>query len=165
MSDVRERIREIARDQRGLTLMELLVGIGIMAIVLAASLPGFRSMMEGHRHASSVGSLTSRMFMTRQMAVRDRQEYVLTVNPVAASFAAFRDTNSNGVRDAGETALGPWALDTDVQLQNIDWAGNQMTFFPNGTTSQTGDLRVFDAKGHTKTIRVSSVTGNVEVLP
>ena len=145
--------------------MELLVGIGVMGIILAASLPGYRSMMEGHRHSSSVSQLTGRMFLTRQMAVRDRQNYVLTVNPGASTFAAFRDTNANGAQDAGETALGPWNLYTDVSLQNVDWGGNQMIFFPNGTTSQTGDLRVFDAKGHTKTIRVSSITGNVEVLP
>lgn len=157
--------RWIPGGDRGLTVMELLVGIGVMGIILAASLPGYRSMMEGHRHTSSVGQLTSRMFMTRQMSVRDRRPYVLTVNPVNATFSSFRDANSNGAFDAGETVLGPWTLDTDVSLQNIDWAGAQMTFFPNGTTSQTGNLRVFDAKGHTKTIRVSSITGNVEVLP
>jgi len=80
-------------------------------------------------------------------------------------FAAFRDTNGNGAVDAGETRLGPWPLDTGIQLQNVDWAGNRMTFFPNGTTSQTGDLRILDGKGRSKLIRMSSVTGNVEVLP
>jgi type IV fimbrial biogenesis protein FimT len=152
-------------DDRGLTLVEVVVGLAVMAIILAASLPGFRSIMEGHRHSSSVGQLTSRMFLTRQMAVRDRTNYVMTVDAVNAQFAVFQDSNANGVQDAGENGNGPWALDTGVTLQNLDWAGNQMSFLPNGTTSQTGDLRLVGSKGHTKTIRVSSITGNVEVLP
>ena len=89
----------------------------------------------------------------------------MVVDPVNARFSAFRDTNANGVANAGERLLGPWALDTGISLQNVDWAGNRMTFFPDGTTSQSGDLRVFDANGRTSTIRLSSLTGNVEILP
>jgi hypothetical protein len=40
-----------------------------------------------------------------------------------------------------------------------------MTFFPNGRTSQTGDVRIVDGRGRAKTIRVHSTTGNAEVLP
>lgn len=149
----------------GFTVMELLVGIAMAGVILAAALPGFRAMMDGYRHRSSVGQMTSRMYMVRQMAVRDRQNYVMTVDPVTSTFAAFQDTNGNGVVDGGETRLGPWPLDTGIRLQNVSWAGNRMTFFPNGTTSQTGDLRILDGKGRSKDIRVSSMTGNVEVLP
>jgi prepilin-type N-terminal cleavage/methylation domain-containing protein len=153
------------RALRGFTLVELMIGIVMSGIILAAVLPGFRSMMEGYRHRNSVGEMTSRMYLVRQMAVRDHENYVMTVNPGAATFAAFCDANANGIADAGETQLGPWPLDTGISLQNLSWAGNRMTFFPNGTTSQTGDLRVFDGKGRSKQIRVSSLTGNVEVLP
>jgi Tfp pilus assembly protein FimT len=159
----RRRVRSL--DERGLTVMELLVGLIVMGIVLAASLPGFRSVMRGHRHNGSIGQVTSRMFLTRQMAVRDRTNYVMTIDPVTDTFAVFQDNNGNGVADAGETTLGPWGLDTDVSIANVSWGGNQMTFFPNGTTGQTGDIRIFDNDGRTKTIRISSITGNSEVLP
>lgn len=165
MSQTASTWRSRPTASHGFTLVELMVGIVMAGIVLAAALPGFRAMLDGYRHRSSISQMTSRMFMVRQLAVRDRQNYVMTVNPVAATFAAFRDTNNNGVADAGESQLGPWPLDTGVQLQNVDWAGNRMTFFPNGTTSQTGDLRLLDGKGRSKLIRLSSLTGNVEVLP
>jgi Tfp pilus assembly protein FimT len=148
-----------------MTIVELLITLAMFAIVLAAAMPGFRSIMEGNRHRAAVSQLTSRMYLVRQMAVRDREDYVMTVDPVNARFSAFRDSNGNGVADAGETQHGPWTFEVDVSLQNLDWAGNQMTFFPDGTTSQTGDVRIFDGKGRTKTVRVSSLTGNVEVLP
>ncbi len=152
-------------DQRGLTLMEMAIGLAVLGLVLAASLPGFRSMMEGHRHRSSVGQMTSRMFLTRQMAVRDRTNYVMTIDEANARFSVFQDDNANGVADGGEDVQGPWNLYDGVQLQNVDWAGAAMTFFPNGTTSQTGDIRLVGNRGHSKVIRVSSITGNAEVLP
>jgi prepilin-type N-terminal cleavage/methylation domain-containing protein len=151
--------------ESGLTLNELLIGMAILGIVLAASLPGFRSMMYGHRHNASVGQVTSRIFLTRQMAVRDRTPYVMTLDLVNSEYSVFQDNDNDGIQDAGETGLGPWALNDGVVLQNVSWAGNQMSFFANGSASQTGDIRIVDTRGRTKTLRVSSITGNVEVLP
>lgn len=153
------------KHERGMTLIELLVAMLILGIVLAASLPGFRSMMYGHRHSASVGQVTSRIFLTRQMAVRDRTPYVMTLDVANSRYSVFQDNDGDGVFDAGETALGPWSLNTGVVLQNVSWAGARMTFLTNGSTSQTGDIRIVDTRGRSKTIRVSSITGNVEVLP
>lgn len=149
----------------GFSLMEMVVSLGILGLVLAATLPSFRSMLDGHRHSASVGQVTSRCFLTRQMAVRDRANYVMSVDPANARYAVFRDDDGDGVRDAGETLQGPWILRDGIRLQNLSWVGNQMTFFPNGATSQTGDLRIVDGKGRARTIRVSSITGNAEVMP
>jgi Tfp pilus assembly protein FimT len=148
-----------------MTVMELLVMMGIFGIVLAASLPGYRGMMEGFRHRGSVDRVTSRLFLTRQMAVRDKVPYILNLDTANDLINGFADANGNGVQDGGEAAVGPWQMDTDVSLVNVSWAGNTLTFFPNGSASQTADMRVIDNNGRTKTIRVSSITGNTEVLP
>ena len=151
-------------DERGFSLLEVLVGMIVLGLVLAASLPGFRAMMDGHRYSSSVGQVTSRCFLTRQMAVRDRTNYVMTLDVANSRYSVFQDDDGDGVQDGGETALGPWNLYTSCTLQNVSWAGSQMTFFPNGSTSQTGDIRIL-CKGRSRTIRVSSITGSAEVLP
>jgi prepilin-type N-terminal cleavage/methylation domain-containing protein len=153
------------KRERGMSLTELLVGMAVLGIVLAASLPGFRSMMYGHRHKSSIGQVTSRIFLTRQMAVRDRTSYVMTLDEANSQYSVFRDSDNDGVLDAGETTLGPWSLYDGVQLVNVSWAGDQMTFFSNGSASQTADIRIDDGRGRSRTIRVSSITGNAEVLP
>ena len=150
---------------RGFTVPELLVGLAVLGIVLAVTLPGFRSMMDGYRHSNSVTQVTSRAFLSRQMAVRERQPYVMALDTANAIVTIFEDRNGNGVLDNGETTVGAYAMDDGVMLQNIDWVGNRMTFFPNGSSSQTGSLRVIDAKGRSRTIRVNSITGNVEVMP
>jgi prepilin-type N-terminal cleavage/methylation domain-containing protein len=153
------------RDQRGMTMLELTIGIVIAGIVLAASTPALRSMLGGYQHRNSVTEISSRMFLTRQMAVREKRPYVVRIDDAAMEFLVFEDADGDGVLDGGERTLGPYALAEGISLQNVDWADDQLTFFPNGAASQTGDLRVVDGRGRTKTIRVSSITGNTEVLP
>jgi Tfp pilus assembly protein FimT len=145
--------------------MEILVMLAVLGILLAAGLPGFRNMMEGYRHKGSVDRVTSKLFLTRQLAVRDKVPWVVTLDVANRQMSAFGDDNSNGVRDAGEDTRGPWTMYDDVNLVNVSWAGNQVTFFPNGRASQTADLQVVDNYFRSRTVRISSITGNAEVLP
>jgi Tfp pilus assembly protein FimT len=142
-----------------------LIGLIVSGLVLAAALPAFRSIHDGYRHRNSIMEITTRMFLTRQMAVREKTPFVVNLDVPNSWFWIFQDRNGNGNLDAGEDTLGPYLMEEGVQLQNISWANGQVTFFPNGSASQTSDLRVLDNKGRTKTIRVSSISGNTEVLP
>lgn len=148
-----------------MTLLELLIMVAVMGLVLAASAPGMRSTVEAYRLDGSVREFTSRIFISRQMAVRDKTPYVMVVDPVNDLYSAFGDTDGDGVPDPGERQLGPYQLEPGISLVNLGWTGNRMTFFPNGRTSQTGDIRIADGTGRTKTVRVHSTTGNAEVLP
>ena len=152
-------------SSRGMTLMEILVMLAVLGILFAVSLPGFRSMMEGYRHKGSTDRVTSRIFLTRQMAVRDKFPWVVNLDVPNRQISAFGDDNSNGVQDGGEDTRGPWTMYDDVNLVNVSWAGNQVIFFPNGRASQTADLQVVDNNARSRTVRISSITGNTEVLP
>jgi Tfp pilus assembly protein FimT len=145
--------------------MELLVVVGVLGLVLAASLPAFRSMYSGYRHKSAATRLKGHMTLTRQMAVRDATPYVLVVDPPNSRYRMFQDTDEDGIADAGEQTYGPYTMDADIRLINVSIAGNQVTFLTNGGASQSGDVRIVDANNHDKTIRLSAITGNAEILP
>ncbi len=153
-------------NERGMTLLELLIMVAVMGLVLAASVPGMRSTVEAYRLDGSVREVTSRIFISRQMAVRDKTPYVMTVDPAQRPVRWH-----SGIRMAtafptrARPLLGPYQLEPDISLVNLSWTGNRMTFFPNGRASETGDIRIADGNGRTKTIRVHSTTGNAEVLP
>jgi len=168
MKPDRDRARRLPvprLDSRGVSLIDLIMAMIIFGMVLAAALPGFNSMKEGYRHKGSLDRVTSRMFLTRQMAVRDKFPYVLTLDIPNRALSAFGDTNANGIQDGGEAVFGPWTMYDGVALVNVSWPGAQLTFFPNGRASQTADLRVVDDYGRSRTVRVSAITGNAEVLP
>jgi hypothetical protein len=120
-------------------------------------------MLDGYSHRNSVTALTARMFMTRQMAVREKARFVVELDN--DGFTVFRDEDGDEILDGDEEQLGPYAMSEGVQIQNVSWPNGRLTFFPNGAASQTADLRIVDGKGRAKTIRVSSITGNTEVLP
>jgi Tfp pilus assembly protein FimT len=145
--------------------MELLIVIGMIGIVLAASLPSFRSMLSGYRHRSAATRLTGHMSLARQLAVRDATPYVFIIDDVNSRYQMFQDTDGDGVADAGEQQYGPYATDGDIRLINVSIAGNQVTFLSSGSATQTGDIRIVDAHNHDKTVRLSAITGNVEILP
>jgi hypothetical protein len=146
-----------------MTILELLIGILVAGMALAASLPAFRSMLDGYNHRNSVAAVTSRLFLTRQMAVREKRPFVVQL--ATDSFSIFRDDDSDGVFDMGEETLGPYPMSSGVSLVDVSWPAGGLTFFPNGGVSQTADIRVVDGKGRSETVRVSSLTGNTEVLP
>lgn len=148
-----------------MSLIDMLVAMIILGLVLAVSLPGLNSMKEGYRHKGSLDRVTSRIFLTRQMAVRDKFPYVLGLDVPNRRLTAFGDVNSNGIRDGGEALLGPWTMYDGVSLLNVSWPGGALTFFPNGRASQTADMQVVDDYGRSRTVRVSAITGNAEVLP
>jgi Tfp pilus assembly protein FimT len=145
--------------------MELLIAVAVFGIVLAASIPSFRSMLEGYRHKSAVDLVAGRLFLTRQLAVQEKVDHVVTLDTGAGQINVFADTDGDGVFEPGERTYGPYSLGPDVHLVNVSLTNNQISFLPNGTASQSGDLQVTDDKGRSKTIRVSSITGSTEVLP
>jgi Tfp pilus assembly protein FimT len=158
-------IRSQGKLIRGFTTMELLVVIGILGLALAASLPSFRSMYDGYRHRSATTRLTSHLALARQMAVRDATPYVFIVDPPNSRYRMFQDSDGDGTQDAGERAYGPYTTDAGIRLINVSLTGNQVTFLSSGAASQSGDLRIVDGHSHDKTIRLSAITGNVEILP
>jgi type II secretory pathway pseudopilin PulG len=153
----------LVKGSRGMTILELLIGILVAGMALSASLPAFRSMLDGYNHRNSVAAVTSRMFLTRQMAVREKRPFVVEI--ASDGFSIFRDDDSDGVFDAGERTLGPYPMSAGVSIVDVSWPAGGLTFFPNGGASQTADLRVVDGKGRSDIVRVSSITGNTEVLP
>ncbi|MGH2571284.1 MAG: GspH/FimT family pseudopilin [bacterium] len=154
-----------SRSRAGMTLVELAVMLAVFGIVLAASAPSLHSILEGYRHRNAVDSVKARLVITRGLAVSTKIPHVVTVDPVASRLFVFADTDADGVFDAGERSRGPFEVDPGVNLVNVDWAQNQISFRPDGTASQTGSIRVQDDDGRSKTIRVSSMTGSAQVLP
>jgi len=152
-------------DDRGMTLVEMVVTLIVFGLLLAASTPGFRNMLEAYRFSGALNSVTSRLSAVRQLAVRDKVAYRCTLDLANHRLAAFADDDNDGVFEPGERVLGPWDLGDEIRLQNIDWTNNRITFLPNGTASQTGDIRVTDIYGRSRTIRVNSTTGSTEALP
>lgn len=118
--------------QRGVTLIELLVALTVLAILLGIAIPSFTSIINGNRLSSNTNELIGAISYGRIQAIRRSQHVVLCrsdnaniANPLCTNLAnpvfwtgwiLFVDPNNNQIRDAGETVLRTSAIIAPVQI-------------------------------------------------
>jgi len=122
-------------NNRGITLIELIVVVTIIGILVVALGFEFRGWMGGYRVESQVKEMYVDLMNARARAMqRNRAHFVGLVNN---QYSIFEDVNENGSPDAAEILpTFPKSLNYDIQWNG---AGSQITFDTRGlaTTART----------------------------
>lgn len=131
-------------SQRGVTLIELMIAVGILAIVVAIAVPNFQSMIQNNRLTSASNELLGVFQVARAEAIRANRRVVLlldtTPDPSADEGHAivFVDDDRDAVEDAGERRVRTFLLSSDtLAISAVDGGGTAMTsvgFQPDGRT-------------------------------
>jgi type IV fimbrial biogenesis protein FimT len=101
---------------RGLTLVELMAALVILAVLASLALPGFAGVIERYRVRRASEDMTAALYAARSEAIRRGGRVTLAkTNPPGCAAAqnndwscgwvVFADANNNGVLDAGETRI------------------------------------------------------------
>lgn len=143
--------------QRGLTLMELLQTMGIVAIVLSFGVPSMTSLVRGNQAVTYVNEIVSTVHAARSQAVQSVVQVTVckSVDLVSCSNAAswhdgwiaFADVDENEIRDLDGVPemliYAHPALDGGFTLQSAAF-DNWIAFRPNGRTiGSTGNAGTF----------------------
>jgi type IV fimbrial biogenesis protein FimT len=143
------------KNSRGFTLAELLVTMGVIAIVLSTAVPSIGSMIRNNRMANQLNSVVTHIHVARAEAAKRDVRVILcrSASPNATSpscsgaaqiwesgYIVFADDGnySNKVYDAGTDTLlirGQAAASGIKMHTNGAW-NNNLEFNPDGTTSQ-----------------------------
>lgn len=131
-----------ARSQRGVTLIELLVGIAVLAVMLAIGVPSFSALARQWRQDAAVDAFVGDLRLARSTAVRTSQPVTLcpsnTANTCgsgtnwAIGWLVFSDLNRNGQRDGGEPVIAQRSAQTG--MASLTGPGT-LSFRNNGTLS------------------------------
>ncbi len=84
--------------QQGLTLLELMVVVAIMAILMALAAPSFRKSIDNNRMLTAVNSLATGISLTRAEAIRRGAQ--VTMSSIGSNWASGWD-----IKDAGGTLI------------------------------------------------------------
>ncbi|WP_203143959.1 GspH/FimT family pseudopilin [Marinobacter mangrovi] len=124
-----------ANRNRGFTLIELMILLLLIGIVAVIAVPGFRSLVEGHRISSLSNSLIGTLNYARSEAIR--RGATIAVVPTGGSYAdgVTVQTNSAPVETLRQ-AEGPGGGVTLVMS-----SGAAMTFRANGMTGQANSVQ------------------------
>lgn len=104
------------QQERGFSLIELLVVLAVCAIALGLGVPAFTSMFANDRMSSATNDLVSSLHAARSDAITRRSPVTLCPSAdggttctdsgtLVQGWVVFADANANGVLDAGEPVL------------------------------------------------------------
>ena len=153
-------VRYIARPglkpsyHQGVTLIELMIALAILAILVAIAAPSFRDTIARSRVQSAVADLSASFSLARSEAIRTGIQTVVcpSVDLTSCSLAAvadwstgwivLADANRNGAVDTGETILqANTQLPAGIVIESL-LAAPAVAFRGQGFSMNTGSLLV-----------------------
>ena len=168
------------KKSTGFTLPELMITLGIIAIVLSTAVPGISSMIRDNALAKQLNTVITDIHYARTEAVKRDVRVILcrSASPNATSpscggttqvwetgYIVFADdgNNNNSVYNAGTDTLlirGQPASSGIKMRTNSTW-NNNLQFNPDGSTNESGStasMALCDSRGSTngRTIQVAA---------
>ena len=154
-----------AGPQRGFTLIELMVTIGIAAVLAAVAAPSFQGLVANSRLKSHNNAIQTSLTMARSEAIKRKARVVVCKSADQAScstsgdwqqgWIVFVDTNDSATVDAGEAILekvaplsGAFVLKGDGNLtEYISYTSSGAAKVKASDTFQTGTLTLCQTAG------------------
>ncbi|MDO9434349.1 MAG: GspH/FimT family pseudopilin [Hydrogenophaga sp.] len=151
----------------GFTLIELMVGVAIMAVLLVVGVPSFQSAIASNRLTSSTNDMVSALALARTEAIRRGVRVTVcksanttqctTAGNWAQGWIIFVDTTrstTNAAVDSGETILASnAATTTNIVMVGSGGVPNFVSFSADGQaklmngSAQSGVLRICSTSG------------------
>ncbi len=107
------------RQQRGFTLLEVMVVVAIIAVLAALAGPSFTPLIERWRVRQAVENLQSTLYFARSEAIKRGGNVSITAasgTDWSSGWVVFADANNDGTQDAGEDTLQTTAAPTRVAI-------------------------------------------------
>ena len=141
-------------EQRGVTLIELLVTITVLSIVLGLGIPALRDFVLNNRQISAVNQMVASMQYARTEAVARNGFVSLCPSSDQASctggdwdigWIIFSDQDGDGAVDGGDDTV----MRAAEPLNRLDFASDiaALTYRHNGRSTATGTFTICDARG------------------
>jgi len=142
-------------NQKGVTLIELVVVFVIIAIGAALTTPNIGGWMANYRLRSSTRDIVSTMRVAQLKAISHNLRYQVSFDIANKSYILqYQNTAGTWINEGAVQTLP-----TGVQFNTT--FGNTANFFPN-STSTDGNVTLNNTKGTTKTIRLLGTTGRIK---
>jgi type IV fimbrial biogenesis protein FimT len=132
-----------SRRVSGLTLIELLVTVSVLAVLLALGVPSFASLMQRWRVDATIESLVADIRLARSTATRTSRPVVMCAKAIDGSCSAgndwstgwvvFSDLNGDSALDAGEPLIVERPIQSGMASMPDKTNRAKLKFRANGT--------------------------------
>lgn len=138
----------------GFTLIEVLISLSVVGIMMNVGVPLLLTFMEGVQLDGDANDMFSSLFLARSEAVtRNTTVSLCKINPNSpdncdnsegwqSGWITFVDSDSDGVRDAGETVLNSYTgMNTNSIVSSTNFA-NFISYLPSGSSNTNGTINI-----------------------
>ena len=151
------------RKQQGFTLVELMVVLGVAAILTTVALPGMQNLVLDNRRVAAVNELVASMQLARSESITRNARVTTCPSTDGVDCAAttwdsgwlvFVDDDADRRVDAGETVLRTVSAHDGMQIASAEF-DSFFVYRPNGrimvndTSENNGQFTVCDRRGAT----------------
>jgi len=156
-------MNKIRRNNRGFTLVELMITISILGLIAILSVPNYQRFMHGWRLNGETQQLASALRTARSSAVMKNIDVVFTFNTDDGTYSWFEDTNRNGNLDNGEYQSAEYNIGETIEFAATTLSSTTLTFGSKGNTRESGSITLRNVLNNVRQVRIFGGTGNVTV--
>lgn len=151
------------RNESGVTFYELVVVVGIMALLSSMAIPGFLSWLPKYKMSSAADEVLSTLQHAKLRAIRENDFVSVTFNTANDSYTAFLDNGAgggiagNGQQDGVEVTVKNGQMPEGIGLLStsfVDFGGDVVRFNSRGFPFAGGNIVVANGAG-TRTISLT----------
>ena len=144
---------------KGFNLIELMVIVGIIALLLGLSLNGLNYLIQWNKLNTAAAILSSELKNTQSKAFYEgvyyKIEFYATFDcPTLNKYRIFKESEPYK-----EVHLG------DIELYKTKFTDNKVYFYPNGVPSMGGTVTLKNKRGKVLYVIMTPVTARVRVSP
>ena len=127
-------------NQKGFTLIELMIGAVIVGLVAALAVPNFQAVYEKNALKAGSRSLESALKKARSQSVSTKVPHGVYINDEDMTFTVFRNDvdPDQAVFDDGDSVLALDTLPDQFNYVYVDLENNALLFLPNGAAQFDG---------------------------
>jgi len=136
------------KKNTGFSMIELMIIIGIAAVLMSIAIPGFKTAMRNNCMTTSVNLLVTAVQFARSEAVKRRQDVRLTAGEPgtpadewSGGWYVWHDTNGNGAWDANEE-LRVFTPACEPVIRETEADRREFIYTPGGFASESGGINV-----------------------
>ncbi len=153
----------ISMRNRGFTLAELMISVGILAVMVALTIPSFGRYLQTWRLNGETDQLATMLRSARSAAVSKNISTVFVFDQNNDTYFYFEDVNGDGVRGNGEYCSEAIDLPPGIIFQGHTLSQPRIFFGPKGNANESGTITLQNLQNRTRTILLFGGTGNISI--